>query len=100
MDIVTVILFVVIAVVGVGLVVCIHDVSSVQPKIMASYASQYDVNDVAVFLDAIDADWHDFQDSVTLRKTYEEVRDGKQSLAEIKKKKNTTSYIPVVIPIR
>lgn len=78
--------------------VCAYDSFQVQPQIMARYSSQYDVKDVRVFLEAIDADWHDFEDSITLRKTYEDVRDGKQSLAEIKKKQNDTTYIPIVIP--
>lgn len=68
-------------------------------QMASKYSATYDMGDVSVFLDAIDCSWSDFDKSVTLRRTYEEVRDGKQSLAEIKKKKNHTTYIPMVIPV-
>lgn len=78
----------------------IYDGTVLQPRLCEKWSTTYDSGDVHVFLDAIDADWHDFDSSSTLRKTYENVRDGKESLGEIKKKKNTTTYVPVVIPVR
>lgn len=77
--------------------ICLYVEYRMKMKIRSLYIRVYDVDDVDVFLNAIDADWKDFDKSITLRKTYADCRDSKQSLADIKKKKNTetTTIMPL-----